>query len=120
MLPWLEMQLAKLVTMRQEFGSRQQELVDLLKQSRTNGASGKKEEQVANTQKRIETLAEELQQGWREITQSGILLRDLDRGLVDFPSYREGREVYLCWLRGEEKIGYWHDTSVGFSDRQPL
>jgi hypothetical protein len=39
---------------------------------------------------------------------------------VDFPSYREGREVYLCWVRGELAIGFWHETDTGFGNRQPL
>jgi hypothetical protein len=50
----------------------------------------------------------------------GILLRDLDRGLVDFPSLREGREVYLCWVAGEADIAYWHELDDGFPGRQPL
>ncbi len=49
-----------------------------------------------------------------------IVLRDLDRGLVDFPSVREDREVYLCWEEGEEEIGYWHDEDSGYGGRQPL
>ena len=49
-----------------------------------------------------------------------VVLRDLDRGLVDFPALREGREVYLCWLEGEDEIGYWHDLEAGFAGREPL
>ena len=49
-----------------------------------------------------------------------IVLRDLDRGLVDFPSIRDDREVYLCWLEGEDEIGYWHDLEAGFAGREPL
>jgi hypothetical protein len=50
-----------------------------------------------------------------------VVVRDLDRGLVDFPSLRGGREVYLCWVEGEEdEIGYWHDLDSGYAGRQPL
>ena len=49
-----------------------------------------------------------------------VVLRDLERGLVDFPSYRGGREVYLCWEEGEEEIAYWHEPDAGFSGRRPL
>ncbi|HEU0024342.1 MAG TPA: DUF2203 domain-containing protein [Thermoleophilaceae bacterium] len=55
--------------------------------------------------------------GLREL---GVVLRDLERGLVDFPSLRDGREVYLCWEEGEEEIGYWHEPDAGFSGRRPL
>jgi hypothetical protein len=50
----------------------------------------------------------------------GILLKDLDRGLLDFPHQREGREVYLCWEYGEERIDYWHEIDSGYNGRQPL
>ena len=49
-----------------------------------------------------------------------VVLRDLDRGLVDFPAIRDGREVYLCWLEGEGEIAYWHDLEAGFAGREPL
>jgi hypothetical protein len=50
----------------------------------------------------------------------GCELKDLDDGLVDFPSHRDGRLVYLCWKRGETRIEYWHDLDSGFAGRQPL
>jgi hypothetical protein len=49
-----------------------------------------------------------------------VVLRDLDRGLIDFPSVREGEEVYLCLEDGEDEIGYWHELEAGFGGRQPL
>ena len=55
-----------------------------------------------------------------ELREREIVLRDLDRGLVDFPAVRDGEEVYLCWQEGEEKIAYWHDPEAGFGGRQPL
>jgi hypothetical protein len=50
----------------------------------------------------------------------GILLRDLDSGLIDFPALLDGREVYLCWRDGEEDIAYWHELDAGFTGREPL
>jgi hypothetical protein len=49
-----------------------------------------------------------------------IVLRDADRGLVDFPAIREGEEVYLCWQAGEPRVAWWHDPDAGFAGRQPL
>ncbi|MFL5908903.1 MAG: DUF2203 domain-containing protein [Solirubrobacterales bacterium] len=54
------------------------------------------------------------------IAQSGIVLRDIDRGLIDFPALIDGREVYLCWELGEGDVGYWHDLEAGFGGREPL
>ena len=55
-----------------------------------------------------------------ELREMEVVLRDLDRGLVDFPALREGREVYLCWIEGEAEIGYWHEPEAGFEGRRPL
>jgi hypothetical protein len=49
-----------------------------------------------------------------------VVLRDLDRGLLDFPSLRDGREVYLCWQDGEAAIGFWHEPEAGFAGRRAL
>ena len=49
-----------------------------------------------------------------------IVVRDLARGLVDFPAIREGVEVYLCWLVDEDEIAFWHDLDAGFAGRRPL
>jgi hypothetical protein len=51
----------------------------------------------------------------------GVQIKDYERGLVDFPSMREGRVVFLCWQLGEgESIEWWHDVEAGFAGRQPL
>jgi hypothetical protein len=62
----------------------------------------------------------ELQRSLGELQEMEIVLRDLDRGLVDFPSLREGREVYLCWEEGENEVAFWHDADSGYAGREPL
>ena len=49
-----------------------------------------------------------------------IVVRDLERGLVDFPALIDGREVYLCWLLDEPSVGHWHAIEGGFAGRRPL
>ncbi len=56
-----------------------------------------------------------------EIDRLGVQLKDYSRGLIDFPSMREGRIVLLCWQIGEgDYIEWWHDLETGFAGRQPL
>ena len=56
-----------------------------------------------------------------ELEGHGVQLKDYERGLVDFPSLREGRVVLLCWQLGEaETIEWWHESEAGFAGRQPL
>jgi hypothetical protein len=54
------------------------------------------------------------------VEQAGIVLRDIDRGLVDFPAVVEGDEVYLCWELGEDEVAYWHELEGGYGGREPL
>jgi len=55
-----------------------------------------------------------------DLRERDIVLRDLDRGLVDFPSISGDEEIYLCWEEGEAEIGFWHDLETGFAGRRPL
>ncbi len=55
-----------------------------------------------------------------QINQSGAELKDLELGLVDFPYRRNDKIVYLCWMYGEEEIGFWHELDTGAAGRQPL
>ena len=50
----------------------------------------------------------------------GCVIKGIENGLIDFPSLREGKEVYLCWKNPEKEIRFWHDLDTGFSDRQPI
>ena len=54
------------------------------------------------------------------IRELGVVLKDLDMGLLDFPHEREGRIVFLCWHPPEERVAYWHDLDAGYAGRQPL
>ena len=56
----------------------------------------------------------------QSLENQGCLVKQVDKGLVDFPSIREGREVLLCWQYPENKIEYWHDLDAGFAGRQTI
>ena len=55
-----------------------------------------------------------------EVKKFGIELKDPRLGLIDFPSARGGRTVYLCWKLGEDHIEWWHEIDSGYANRQPL
>jgi hypothetical protein len=56
----------------------------------------------------------------RELEALEIQVRDLARGLVDFPALRGEEEIYLCWLEGEPAVTHWHEPDAGFAGRRPL
>jgi hypothetical protein len=55
-----------------------------------------------------------------EIQELGVLVKDFDTGLVDFPSLRGGEEVLLCWQLGEDEVAFWHGLEDGFTGRRPI
>jgi hypothetical protein len=54
------------------------------------------------------------------LAEGGIVLRDPETGLIDFPTRIEGRDAFLCWRLGEDEVGYWHGPETGFAGRRPL
>lgn len=77
-----------------------------------NGWSEKREK-WSRKLARVAELVDRLQE-WE------VILRDVDSGLVDFISEREGRTILLCWKLGEEEVSYWHSPEDGFGGRRPL
>jgi len=111
LLPWVAGALAALRDARERLSDQEtrQALVD---GSSTNGGG--------HEGKQVGEAFVVLQNGISEFDRRGIVLRDLDTGLIDFPSIRDGQEIYLCWIDGESDIGFWHGLDAGFGGRQPL
>jgi hypothetical protein len=76
-------------------------------------AGGPSVNQLARTLAQCQTVLQQFRT--REIQ-----LKDLDRGLLDFPSWRDGREVFLCWEKDEDDIEFWHDLEAGYAGRERL
>lgn len=55
-----------------------------------------------------------------ELQAVDVVVRDAERGLVDFPSIRDGAEIYLCWQEGEPELAFWHEPQAGYAGRRPL
>lgn len=111
LLPQVEEWLEVLVRLRDQLRKLDQLLKDQLKTGVDLGG------QRVNEQAR--SIAK-FQQALSEFRSREIQIKDLDRGLIDFPHLRNGKEAFLCWEKGEEDIGYWHELDAGFSGRKPL
>ena len=70
--------------------------------------------------RRVAQATLELQRATAHLQSADIVVRDVVRGLVDFPAVRDGEEVYLCWLVDELEIEHWHELDAGFAGRRPL
>jgi hypothetical protein len=68
----------------------------------------------------ILSLFERLRAAIRAIEAEGVFVKDIQTGLLDFPSHRMGKTVFLCWRQGEASVTHWHELDTGFAGRQPL
>jgi hypothetical protein len=75
---------------------------------------------AAAAEAEISREAEGLERCLSRLEELGVLVKDLDRGLVDFPALRGDEEVLLCWQVGEEQVAHWHGLEEGFAGRRPL
>jgi hypothetical protein len=71
-------------------------------------------------QKQLDLAMDRLEDLLHELTHIGCELKDYQTGLIDFVGQHQGRDVYLCWKLGEEKIAYWHELNAGFAGRKPI
>jgi hypothetical protein len=91
-------------------------LLRITPQERTNGHRL----EVVGLEHQMERLVDRLAQGIRDIEAMGIAIKDIEEGIIDFPSLFRGRVIYLCFRLGEERIGFWHEITTGFSGRRPI
>ncbi|HUD23109.1 MAG TPA: DUF2203 domain-containing protein [Acidobacteriaceae bacterium] len=76
--------------------------------------------QAAKRRADREKALQEARDTLAEMDEIGVQVKDLEKGLLDFPSVMDGRDVLLCWKLGEKEIGYWHTPEDGFAGRKPL
>ena len=69
-------------------------------------------------QSQLDSSLEQLQDYVDELGSIGVELKDYESGLIDFPGRHQGRDIYLCWKLGEEKITHWHELHSGYAGRQ--
>lgn len=70
--------------------------------------------------RRVEIFLNQIEYHMKELDDVGVVLKDLDNGVVDFPCLHMGKVVYLCWQLSEKSVAFWHDTDNGFAKRRPV
>lgn len=112
LLPTLRPLVAKLLAARQRILDAQPDLWPVLEKAAGNGGSQQAAVVLADFEK--------LRHSVKAIEGLGLELKDINTGLLDFWSQRDGRDVYLCWRYNEATVAHWHDIEAGFAGRQPL
>ena len=78
------------------------------------------DEEARRLRLRMQGVIDQMAAAVARIDALGITLRDIERGLIDFPALVGGRQVWLCWQLGERDVAFWHELDTGFGGRQPL
>jgi len=118
LLPQVSFVLHKIQERRRELQQSEEELGALRLQAMGNGHH--LHERMMELQRDLALHIQNLQVLVNDLKEFGCELKDADSGLIDFLSLRNGREIYLCWRLGEERINFWHHLDAGFAGRQPL
>jgi hypothetical protein len=109
----------QMVDRRQELVEAQGRRATLGAQVGTNGGDLTPSD-FADADEEMERAAAALAESIERIQSAGVLVKDLDQGLLDFPARREGEDILLCWHVGEDEVRFWHGPEEGFAGRKPL
>jgi hypothetical protein len=89
--------------------------------SASAGASSESDdEESQRIRRRMQGIIDQMTAAVARIDALGITLRDIERGLIDFPALSAGRQVWLCWQLGEDDVAFWHELDTGFGSRRSL
>ena len=109
----------RMVEARRALLDAQRRQAELLARIASNGG-GLTPPDVSAAAAEMEQASAELVAVVDELQGLGVQVKDLDRGLVDFPCLHRGREILLCWQLGEDHVAFWHGADEGFAGRKPL
>src|SRR5512142_1199724 len=102
----------EILRIRDETLAKQPEVWPAIERSAGNGGNATLS-RIADDFSRLDALV-------HKVLDTGVQVKDINIGLLDFPALRNGEEVLLCWKYGEDKIGFWHDKEAGYAGRRPI
>jgi hypothetical protein len=119
-LPQVEETVRELVAIKEALEEVERELRAEAERISLSGGAFVDAPRIAAARERRQGYASRLQDAVENVHRHGCLLKDLDLGLLDFPTLLRGEEVYLCWKLGEARIDFWHGVEEGFRGRKPI
>jgi hypothetical protein len=120
LLASVEGDLRQAMSLRDELAQVVSGLAGVARHVSQSGGALLHQSQVAEAKARQVALTVRLKEAIDDVHQYGCQIKDLEAGLIDFPTTFQGREVYLCWKVGENGIRFWHEVSDGFRGRKPI
>lgn len=119
-LPRVEQAVREAIEVKAQYQQADEELKDVSRRVMASGGMQVDRARVGELRQAREVAAQRLQSALDSIHEFGCQVKDLDIGLLDFPTLYRGREVYLCWRLGEKQIEFWHGVEEGFRGRKPI
>ena len=119
-LPRVEDAVRRAIDLKADYQTAEEELREVGRKVMVSGGMIVDRERVGNLRQKREQSASHLNDAIEVIQDMGCLVKDLDIGLLDFPTLYRGEEVYLCWRLGEPRIEFWHGVEEGFRGRKPI
>jgi hypothetical protein len=120
LIPEVERLLRSLIRSKQEYEEVEAELAQIKQRIALTGGMVAPRGRIAQLRSRKDSAARALKSTVEQIQETGCQLKDIETGLIDFPTLYRDKEVYLCWKLGESGIGYWHHVEDGFRGRRPI
>jgi hypothetical protein len=120
LIPQVDRLLRSALELKSEFDDAEREMRDFTEHVMLMGGVVVDREKFAQSKSRRESAGGRLRAIVEEVQEIGCLIKDLDIGLIDFPTLFRGTEVYLCWKLGEPAIHFWHGVEEGFRGRKPI
>ncbi|MGP0073853.1 MAG: DUF2203 domain-containing protein [Bryobacteraceae bacterium] len=119
-LPDVETAIREAISLKTEYERTQSDWQSLAQRVAVMGGMRMDRAHVVEQKNCREEAGHALQQAVERVLEFGCLVKDLDIGLIDFPTLFQGEEVYLCWKLGERGIRFWHGVTEGFRGRKPI
>lgn len=120
LLPEVERLLRSLIQLKEDYEQNDAELSQINQRIALAGGMVAPRDRIVQLRSRKDAAARALKGTLEKIQEIGCQLKDVETGLIDFPTLYRDQEVYLCWKLGESGIGYWHHVEDGFRGRRPI
>jgi hypothetical protein len=120
LIPRVELLLRAAIEAKVSYEETEREIHSFQERVMMMGGVAVDRDRALESRSRRDAAASQLRAAVEEVQEIGCLIKDLDIGLIDFPTNYHGNEVYLCWKLGESDIEFWHGVEEGFRGRKPI
>ena len=110
-----------IVFKKYEYAKKQKDLIIKTEQELTQSMSAENSLiDYATLKQKLNSVVTKFYQSLEDLENTGVVVKQLDQGLLDFPAKRFDQEIWLCWKEGETEVKFWHEKDTGFMGRKPI